>query len=633
MRELSKSLALIAKGLAVLFALIYFYTSGFGIFNSQSNLGLYLLFCNALSIMLYPASKKRPGSKALIAYDVVVFILSAVTIIYWMTEYADYCANRVGLPYRADIYMGLVMIFVSLEVTRRVMGNTLALLGLFMVLQTYFGPHLPGIFTHRGISIARIVEFNYFIDGIFGTVVSVFATYVMPFLIFGAFLQKSGGGDFFINLASALAGRIAGGPALIAVGGSAIFGSISGSPVANVVATGTFTIPMMKKVGYSPEFAGAVEAAASTGGTFLPPIMGAGAFILATITETPYSKIMIMATLPALLYYMSLGFMVYFRARNKGLLGLPKEDLPKVRDVFRQGWYFAFTIVVLIILIMAGFSVPLTAFGATLFVIFCSMFRKETRLTVGKFIDILETAGKSALSVGATAGTLGLVMGGITLSGLGIKFSSMILAFSQGNLFLTIILVALIATIVGMGLPCTASYIILAILAAPSLIELGIVPVHAHLLIFWLSMISNLTPPVCVAAFAAASISGGNPMKTGLNAFVLGIYMYLMPFAFAYCPQLLILGSDFVSVLEIVLSYLIGTVALAAAVQGWLFRRLAVWERILYFGGCILLSTPEVTTDLMGAAIFLLLTARNYQANKRTIAGSAAKSRRQASPT
>ena len=620
MRELSKNLSLLAKSLAVLFAAIYFYTSGFGIFNSQSNLGLYLLFCHALAIMLYPASKKWPCNKVLMAYDVVVFVLSAIAIIYWMAEYSEYCAKRVGLPYQWDIYLGLVMIFVSLEVTRRTMGNTLAILGLFMVLQTYFGPHLPGIFTHRGISIARIVEFNYFIDGIFGTVVSVFATYVMPFLIFGAFLQKSGGGDFFIDVASALAGRIAGGPALIAVGGSAIFGSISGSPVANVSATGTFTIPMMKRVGYSPEFAGAVEAAASTGGTFLPPIMGAGAFILATITETPYSKIMIMATLPALLYYSSLAFMVYFRAKGKDLRGLSKEELPKVTEVFKKGWYFALTIVVLIVLIMVGFSVPVTAFGATLFVICCSMLRKETRLTLSKLIDILEAAGKSALSVGAIAGTLGLVMGGITLSGLGIKFSAAILAFSQGSLFLTVVLVALIATIVGMGLPCTASYIILAILAAQSLIELGIVPVHAHLLIFWLAMISNLTPPVCVAAFAAASISGGNPMKTGLHAFVLGIYMYLMPFAFAYTPQIFILGSNVVSVLEIALSFSIGTVALAAAVQGWLFRKLAIWERGLYLVGCILLSTPELITDLMGAAIFVLLTVRNYRAKKRTIA-------------
>jgi TRAP transporter 4TM/12TM fusion protein len=329
---------------------------------------------------------------------------------------------------------------------------------------------------------------------------------------------------------------------------------------------------------------------------------------------------MVMAALPALLYYSSLVFMVYFRAKNRDLRGLSREELPKITEVFKKGWYFILTIVVLIVLIMAGFSVPVTAFGATLFVIACSMLRKETRLTLSKFVDILEAAGKSALSVGAIAGTLGLVMGGITLSGLGIKFSAAILAFSHGNLFLTVILVALIATIVGMGLPCTASYIILAILAAQSLTQLGIIPVHAHLLIFWLSMISNLTPPVCVAAFAAASISGGSPMKTGLHAFVLGIYMYLIPFAFAYTPQIFILGSHAASVLEIALSFSIGTVALAAAVQGWLFRKLALWERGLYLAGCVLLSTPELVTDLIGAGIFVLLTLRNYQAKKRPVA-------------
>lgn len=612
MRELGKNLGLLARVLAIAFALIYFYTSGFGIFNSQTNVGFYLLFCNALAILLYPASRRRPGSRPLFAYDAIFFVLSAICVIYWMVEYSSYCARRVGWPASWDIYLGFIMIIVSLEVTRRVVGYTLAILGLIMVLQTYLGPYLPGIFTHRGVSIARIVEYNYFIDGMFGTVTIVFATYVMPFLIFGAFLQKSGGGDFFINLAKAVAGRIAGGPALIAVGGSAIFGSISGSPVANVMATGAFTIPMMKKVGYSKEFSGAVEAAASTGGTFLPPIMGAGAFILATITETPYAKILVMAIAPALLYYLSLTSMVYFHAKKLGLQGLSREDLPDLKKVLKQGWYFPFIIVVLMILILSGLSLPFTAFGGTLFVIFCSMFRKETRLTLPKLLDTLETAGKSALSVGATAGTLGLVMAGITMTGLGVKFSSIILSFSQGNLFLTIVLVAFIATIVGMGLPCTASYIVLAILAAPALTQLGLIPVHAHLLVFWLAMISNLTPPVCVACFAAASISGGDPMKTGLYGFVLGIYMYLMPFAFAYFPQIFILGAEPVSILEIIVSYSLGTVALAAAVQGWFFKRLSPSERVLYFMGCVLLAVPAFFADLLGLALVSLLTVRNW---------------------
>ncbi len=263
--------------------------------------------------------------------DGIILVLSVVTICYWIAQYPEYAAKRVGLPSQWDIAFGLILIVISLEITRRAMGNTLMILGLVLLLQTYFGPYLPGIFLHKGISLSRIVEFNYFIDGMFGTIVTVYATYVMPFLIFGAFLQRSGGGDFFIDLASSIAGHIPGGPALIAVMGSAVFGSISGSPVANVVATGAFTIPMMKRVGYTAEFAGAVEAAASTGGAFLPPIMGAAAFLLATLTETPYSQIMIMALLPALLYYLSIGFMVYFRARRRDLKGLERKDLPDSR--------------------------------------------------------------------------------------------------------------------------------------------------------------------------------------------------------------------------------------------------------------------------------------------------------------
>ncbi len=279
----------------------------------------------------------------------------------------------------------------------------------------------------------------------------------------------------------------------------------------------------------------------------------------------------------------------------------------------KRGWYYAFTILVVAVLIVKGYSPPVTAFGATVFVIICGMFRKENRFTLRKFFETLEAAGTSSLIVGSTAGTLGLVMGGMTLSGLGLKFSAMLISFSGNNLFLMILLVMLIATIIGMGLTITASYIILAILAAPSLIMLGVPPVQAHLLCFWLSMTSNLTPPVCVAAFAAASVSGGDPMRTGLHAFVLGIFMYLMPFAFVYVPQILIIGHSFFSVIEITTSYFFATIALAAAIQGWLLRPLHWGYRIVCLGGCLLLATPEIYTDLIG---FIML-AVVYWLNRR----------------
>jgi TRAP transporter 4TM/12TM fusion protein len=617
-RELNRHLALVVKCISAFFAFFYLYTAGFGIFSSQSHRGLYLLFIYVLCFILYPASKKAPNNKFLAAVDALLICLSTASLFYWMTEYSEYAEMRVGLPSVWDTFWGAVLILISLEVTRRVMGITLTVLGFLFVVQLYFGPYLPGIFAHKGMTLTRIIEFDYStMEGIFGTIASVFATYVMPFLIFGAFLQRSGGGEFFINLARSLTGHIPGGPALIAVWGSAIFGSISGSPVANVVGTGTFTIPMMMRVGFRPEFAGAVEAAASTGGQFLPPVMGAAAFILATLTETPYSQIVIMATVPALLYYISLTSMVYFRAKKMMIGGISKEELPRVSEVLRSGWYYAFTIIVAIYCIVAGFSPPIVAFWATVFVTACSMLRKQTRFTPKKFFEALDGAGRSSLVVGSTVGTLGLVMGGITLSGLGVTFSQLLLSASGGSTFLTIILIAIIATIVGMGLPTAASYIVLAILAAPSLISIGVPTVHAHMLCFWLALTSNLTPPVCVAAFAAASISKADPMKTGLHACTLGLFLYMVPFAFVYTPQIMLVGDSWVEIFSIITSFLFATLGLSATIQGWFLRRLTIGERLIYLVSAVLLITPETITDLIGLVILALITVKNYRRLKK----------------
>jgi len=599
---------------AALFGLYYFITSGFGIMSSEAHRGLYLFFTFILCFLMYPASQKKPNSKLLLGLDMVLLLVSSAAILYWIFQYPTYAARRVGIPNNLDIFFGAVMILLSLEVTRRTMGYTLTILGALMIAQIYFGPILPGIFQHGGVSLSRLIEYNYMIDGIFGTIVSVYATYVMPFLIFGAFLQTSGAGDFFIDLAASLAGRVSGGPALISVIGSAIFGSISGSPVANVVATGTFTIPMMKKVGYSKEFSGAVEAAASTGGSFLPPVMGAAAFVLATITETPYGTIMLMAVLPALLYYLSIGLQVYFHARKTGLKGLDPSEIPNTRAVLKRGWYFALTILVVGLLIALGFSVSRIAFGGTVFVIICNLIfgAPQDKLTLKKFVQSFESAGTSSLIVGSTAGTLGLVMAGMTMTGLGLKFSSVLVSVAGSNLLLMILMVMLIATVIGMGTTITASYIILSILAAPSLIMAGVAPVNAHLLCFWLSMSSNLTPPVCIAAFAAASISGGNPMKTGVQSFILGIFMYLMPFAFVFVPQILIVGYSFFEIAEVVLSYGFATIALAAAVRGWLLRELHWTTRILALAATILMATPELVSDLIGLAILVAVWIYSY---------------------
>ena len=595
----------ISGGIAIMFGAFYFYTSGIGIFSTQSNLGLYILFTNVLCIFAYPAMKKYPNNKLLFAYDMVVILLIAVSTIYWLKEFPIYAAKRAGLPTFLDMVMAGILILMCLEVTRRVLGPVLFLLGLVMLAQIYYGPWMPGIFRHSGVSLRHLLTFTYFTDGIFGTVTSTFATFVMPFLIFGAFLQHSGGGSFFINLASALAGRISGGPALVAVAGSAIFGSISGSPIANVCATGPFTIPLMRRVGYKPEFAAAVEAAASTGGAFLPPIMGAAAFILATNTMTPYGEVITMAIIPGILYFVSVAFMVYFQARRSGLLGLPAEELPNAREVLKKGWYYIFTVVLVMAALMSGYSVPRTAFFACVFLVICSMFRKETRFTPKKFIQTLGDAAKSSLTVGATAGTMGIIMAGISMTGLGIKISQVILTATHGNLLITMLLVTVVSVIVGLGLTITAAYIILSILAAPALIQIGIQPAVAHFAIMWLSLTSNLTPPVCVAAITAAGIAKAKPMVTGLIACVLGFYIYILPFAMIYTPQILILGYPLADIIEITIRYLLIAVVSAAAVQGWIFRNLNIFVRLLFLTATVLLIMPDTTTSIAGLVLFI----------------------------
>lgn len=617
MRQLGSTTKLLVKLIAIAFSAFYFYTAGFGIISSETHLGVYLLVTFLLAMLLYPASKRWPQSKPLYALDAILVVLACSSVIYWMVEYKEYAALRAGWTNQWDLVFGLIAIVISLEVTRRAMGNVLPIIGLVMLGLTYFGPYLPGIFRHGGIRLSSMVEYFYYTSGIFGTIVSTFATYIVPFLIFGSFLKASGAGDFFIELASSLTGHVPGGPALIAVGGSAIFGTISGSGVANVVATGTFTIPMMKKVGYTPEFAGAVEAAASSGGQLLPPIMGAAAFILATFTEQPYSTIALISFAPALIYYYSLALMVYLRARRRGLSGLSRAELPVFSQVMKKGWYYIFTIVTVVIVIAMGYSAAATAFWGSLFVVVCSMFRKDTRFTFKKFLAALEDAGRSSLSVGTTAGTLGIVMASLTLSGLGVKFSSLILSIGQGNLFLTLVLTALIATIIGMGLPTTASYIIMSILAAPSLIQLGVNPVYAHMACMWFSVISNITPPVCVAAFAAASISGGDPMKTGFHAVPLGIYMYVLPFLFIYRPQVFVYGQPLVSSVEILVTLIVATVAFAAGFQGWLFRNLRVWERAVYFAAIPFMLHTGWLTDLIGAVVILVMTLYVFTSSKQ----------------
>lgn len=574
---------------AIFMAGWYMYTSGFGIVSTESNRGFYLLFTSILVFLLYPATRWGPRHRPSL-WDLVCVGLITLSLGYWIDQYVEYAIYRVSSPNTWDLVMGGIAIVMIVETSRRVLGLAMVFLAALFLAQLYYGPWLPGKLSHPGMSVERIIEFTYSTqEALFGVITTTFATFVFPFMIFGAFLERSGAGIFFMELATTLTGRWRGGPAKIATLTSALFGSISGSSVANVVSTGTFTIPMMKRTGFKPEVAGAIEAIASTGGQFMPPIMGAGVFILATLIEMDYLKIAGMNVIPALLYFLFVLFMVDLEALRSGLKGIPEEEIPRVSQVLRKGWHFSLPLAVVLGLLFVGFSPEVGAFWGTVAAFLLSWARKNTRMFPSDLLQALSRGAQSNTSAGAAIGSLGIIIGGLVLSGLGLKFSALLVESAGGSLLLAVFMVMIISIIIGMGSSTTGSYIILSVVAAPALITLGVPVVAAHLFVFYAACLSNVTPPVCVSAFAAAAIAGADPMKTGFTALKYGTALVLLPFGFVYVPSLLLDGTW----LEISLGTvdtLVGLMTLAMALQGSDFFHINMgWQRRSLFAVTTLL--------------------------------------------
>jgi TRAP transporter 4TM/12TM fusion protein len=542
-RTLSGGFAVVYGLTAAAFSLWYLYTSGFGLYSTETNRGFYLLFTSILVFLIFPAWRGAPAHRPSVID--IVFIAAAIACIgYWMDQYVPYAMFRVSDPNQWDLAMGAIAIVVILETSRRVLGPAIPIIAILFLMQLYFGPYLPGKLSHSGMPVDRILEFSFSTqEAMFGVVTATFATFVFPFMIFGAFLERSGAGTFFMELATALTGRWRGGPAKIATLSSALFGSISGSSVANVVASGAFTIPMMKRIGFKPHHAGAIEAIASTGGQIMPPIMGAGVFILATLTQRDYLGIAMMNVIPAVLFFTFILLMVDLEAMRTGLKGLPETEIPRVRDVLRRGWFFFIPLIVVVTLLFMGYSANYGAFYGTVSTLVLSWLRKETRMGPRRIFHGLVAGAHNNTSAGAAIGSLGIIIGGIVLAGLGLKFSAVLVEFAGGQLFFTVILVTIISIVIGMGSSTTGSYIILAVVAAPALVHLGVDEVAAHLVVFYAACLSNVTPPVCVSAFAGAAIAGADPMKTGFAALKFGATLVLIPFSFVYVPELLLIGA------------------------------------------------------------------------------------------
>jgi TRAP transporter 4TM/12TM fusion protein len=499
-------------------------------------------------IMLYGDTlleKRYPQNP--VPSDIVFALASAAVVMYWITEF-EALNYRAGAETELDALISIAGILISLEVCRRVLGWSMTLIGVGLICYGLLGQYFPDMIAHRGFGVGRLATSLYLTtNGVFGVMANVLATYVILFIFFGAFLHKSGAGRFFIELPMAAAGKSTGGPAKVAVVASALFGSVSGSAIANTVSTGAFTIPLMKRAGFRPHVAGAIEPSASIGGMFMPPIMGAGGFLMAELTETPYSYIMLIAIFPAFLYFYSVFAMIHFEAKKHNIRGIDDRDMPHWTEVLRKEWYFSLPLVIITILMVMGYSPGFSAFWATLSCIAVSWVRKETRMGPKEIWEAIQTGARNTLIIGATVGVIGVIVGTISLTGVGLKFSEIIISAAGGNLLAAVLLIALASLVLGMGVPVTAAYLIVAVLAVPPLMELGVVLIAAHMIVYWFSQDSNITPPVCVAAYAGAAVAGSDPWKTGWTAFKFAKLLYVVPILFAFTPQILFEGKPLVA--------------------------------------------------------------------------------------
>jgi TRAP transporter 4TM/12TM fusion protein len=601
-RPLTQGYRYIAETLAMVFAGLYVYTAGFGIFSPESHRALFLGFTLVLVFLWFPARQSSPRGRCSAA-DAVLALGAVVVTGYFLVEYPT-LVRRAGVYTTSDIVLGLLAMGLGLEATRRVVGPIVPVVSVAALLFAWRGTasYLPEILAHRGIAFDRLVAYMYTsVEGIYGVVTYTFATHVFLFVIFGAFLERSGVGRFFIELPYGLLGRSPGGSAKVAVAASALLGSVTGSPTANTVATGTFTIPLMKRTGYAPHVAGAIETAASTGGQFLPPVMGAAAFLMVELTGIPYLEVVKLAAVPAVIYFVAVMAMVHFQAAREGGHGQPRIDLPDWRAVLRRDWYLALPLAVLLVQLARGFSPGVAAFWGILAAIAVSWVRPHTRMGPRDIRASLVDGTRKTLIIASVAGSIGIVVGVIALTGLGVRFSSIMLSLTGESLLLAMIVVALTALVLGIGAPITATYVILATLVPPALATLGVSAAASHLTLIWYSQLSSITPPVCLVAYAAAAIAGADPFRTAFHALKFGAFLIVMPFLFVYTP-LLFTSTPWMNLLAIVTAT-IAAVSSAAALQGYFVRRTTRPERLLLAGATFALFTTAPWLNAVGAGL------------------------------
>ncbi|MGA6927585.1 MAG: TRAP transporter permease, partial [Desulfosarcina sp.] len=573
----------------------------FGLYSALVQRSIHLAFACTLVFLIYPINRRYgdgyPWRLRLIDWGLAA--VGIVTLGHIIMTYKS-LALRGGEATQTDLWLGGILIVIVLECTRRLMGWALPIITLIAGLYTFLGDRIPGLWGHFPIDHEQFISYQYLTtEGLFGIPLGVSASFIFVFIMFGAFLVSSGTGEFFIQFANSIAGHFRGGPAKVAVVSSGFFGTISGSAVANVVSTGSFTIPLMKKIGYRAVFAGAVESVSSTGGQFMPPVMGAGAFIMADMLGVGYLEVVKAAIIPGVLYFLALFWMIHMEALKSGLRGLNREELPSLWPTLQAGGHLLLPAFLLVFFLILGYSAMKSGLWAIVSVWVVSAMRKATRMGLRSVLNAMEKGATGCLEVALACACAGIVIGCITQTGLGLKFSGLIIHAAGGNLLLSLIFVMIASLILGMGLTTSAAYILTVILGGPVLIELGVHPLAAHMFVFYYACLSTVTPPVALASFAAAAIAGSRPFPTGFESMRLASVAYLVPFFFVYSPVLIWRGS-FGAICLAVFSATIGTIALGSGMIGYLIDRLNWFSRLLLLAAGLGLIKPGLWTDLFG---------------------------------
>jgi TRAP transporter 4TM/12TM fusion protein len=645
-RPIDKFLGFVIGAILVSMSVYHFYASGFGLIRELLHRGIHLSFVLGLVFLLFSAGKTNQTGQLKAWYhfdgvpliDLVLAVLAVVAALYLPLLPPAALAQRVGNPSQSDIFMGSSLLLLTLEASRRSVGPTLPIIGLVFIGFAYFGPWMPGALKHGGSSWLGIINHLYMTNqGIYGIAIGVMAQYVFLFILFGVLAMRIGLAQLFIDLAMVVAGRYSGGPAKVAIFSSAFMGTISGSSIANTVTTGALTIPAMKRVGYPAHFAGAVEATSSTGGQITPPILGAAAFIMVEYLEIPLRNILAAALFPALLHYFGIFIMVHLEAKKLGLRGLRSEEIPKIGVVLKDHWLSLIPLIILVYLILSGKTPDYAAVYGIIACVVVGFLNPTHRLSLKDLWDSLATGAKNTLAVGAAAATVGVVVGVVTLTGVGFRLGYVVvqtatdigtfisalpvLGFftaTQWALFTSLILIAISCIIMGAGIPTTATYIILVAVAAPALTQLQVEPLVAHFFVFYYGVLADITPPVALAAYAAAGIAGSNPFKTGNTAFRLGIAKALVPFVFVYSPALLLVAGGFTWWLFTVtlVGAMLGIGSLGVAFSGYFLTHLKMWERWWVALISFLFIAPGLLTMAIGIVLMLPILVIQVQRSK-----------------